>query len=67
MKLADIVERQELIRRYAEAGDHDVAHTEEDRLYREVLQAIAHGTTKSRILAAYALDTQKIVFQRWSS
>lgn len=67
MKLSYIVEKQELIRRYADAGDSEAAHTEEDRLYREVLQAIAAGTTKARILAAYAIDTQKIAFSRWSA
>jgi hypothetical protein len=47
------------------AHDDEVAHSAEDRLYIDVLQAIANGADNPRELAAAALATQGIEFARW--
>ena len=45
--------------------DDEAAHSEEDALRREVLQAIADGHPDAVKLAALALVTQDIDFARW--
>jgi hypothetical protein len=51
------------IRRYS--GDDGVAHSMEDGLREDVLQAIADGAENSRELAIAALETSQIDFARW--
>lgn len=41
------------------------AHEEEDRLYRDVLQAIAGGAPRARALAVEALRAMTVRFDRW--
>lgn len=45
--------------------DDEAAHSLEDALYREVLEAIADGHPDSAALAAEALRTKGIEFCRW--
>lgn len=45
--------------------DAETAHIEEDRLYREVLAAIANGAPDAQALADKALETQWVEFVRW--
>jgi hypothetical protein len=47
------------------AGDDEYAHSMEDDLRRDVLQAIADGAPNVRELAAAALKTDEINFARW--
>jgi hypothetical protein len=48
------------------AGDHELAHSLEDRLFRDVLTAIAAGTSDNpEELAAAALRSHDIDFHRW--
>ena len=49
----------------AAMGDSDRAHSAEDALYRDVLQAIADGATNAAELAAEALKTRELDFSRW--
>jgi hypothetical protein len=49
----------------ASKGDPESAHAQEDELYRAVLQAIADGHESPALLAAAALDSQKVDFPRW--
>ncbi|GAA0972808.1 hypothetical protein Q7689_00470 [Nocardiopsis tropica] len=46
-------------------GDDEVAHSEEDDLYADVLQAIADGADSPAALARVALGTKSINFNRW--
>lgn len=48
-----------------EAYDDEAAHSAEDSLHADVLQAIADGAENPRELAAAALATLKIAFARW--
>jgi hypothetical protein len=61
-----VVARVDAIR--AVSGDPERAHAEEDRLWREVLEAIAtdcfYGLSP-RNLARLALKTTTIDFERW--
>lgn len=47
------------------AGDDESAHSEEDDLRRDVLQAIADGNPIAAALASLALTTSEIEFSRW--
>lgn len=47
------------------AGDDEAAHSEEDKLHRDVLFAIALGAADPSELAAEALKTGAIEFARW--
>lgn len=50
------------------AGDFEMAHGEEDRLYADILRAIADGTltgTAARECAALALTSADIDFARY--
>lgn len=49
----------------AMAGDHEAAHSEEDRLRAAVLRAIADGSPDAVELARIALTTDDIDFARW--
>ena len=45
--------------------DDEVAHSMEDALWQDVLEAIAKGSQDSQALAEEALKTTKIKFARW--
>ncbi len=47
------------------AGDDEAAHSEEDALHRKVLGEIASDEGRAAELAAAALKTRGIDFQRW--
>jgi hypothetical protein len=47
------------------AGDDESAHSSEDALWAEVLQAIADGAPNAKELAKAALKTSEIDFARW--
>lgn len=48
------------------AGDFERAHSEEDKLRREVLHAIAHGLCEDPVAcAAEALQTEDLDFARY--
>jgi len=50
----------------AEAGDDEVAHSDEDELHHDVLRHIAATAPDPwRTLAAVALETEHIDFARW--
>lgn len=49
----------------AERGDDEAAHCDEDSLRAEVLAAIAAGAPNAAELAAEALKTGQLDFQRW--
>ena len=46
-------------------SDPEVAHSMEDALYVEVLQAIAGGAGNPQELAAAALNAYELEFPRW--
>jgi hypothetical protein len=46
-------------------NDSEEAHSLEDRLYEDVLEAIAKGHPLARELAAAALGTKELHFPRW--
>lgn len=45
--------------------DNEAAHSEEDTLYTDVLEAIADGSPNAAALAEEALRTKNIDFARW--
>ncbi len=45
--------------------DNEMAHIYEDKLYLDVLTAIAGGATNAAELASEALRTQELAFERW--
>ena len=49
----------------AMAGNAEAAHGEEDDFRAAVLAAIAEGTPDAQELAAIALETDDISFERW--
>jgi hypothetical protein len=63
MTVAEINERVQQIK--DKASDPETAHSAEDQLHDDVLQAIADGADNPRELAAAALATLKIEFPRW--
>ena len=63
MKVEDVTARVEEIENIS--GDSEVAHSREDDLWRDVLQAIADGAPNARKLAREALRTEDISFARW--
>ena len=46
--------------------DNEIAHAKEDRLYLDVLKAIANGCKNPEKLAEIALTTQNLDFTRWT-
>lgn len=48
-----------------EAGDPEIAHSEQDRLDFAVLSAIAQGSPNAVELATEALKADEIDFPRW--
>ena len=72
MKLhrSDVAERLEKIRQIAMdgLGDAEIAHSEQDDMFREVLIAIAGGELglrECRAVAEEALKVDDINFERW--
>lgn len=66
MTLDDIKQRVEEIRKLAGDGDHDAAHSFEDRLHQDVLKAISSGLLADwQKGAEIALSTKQIEFHRW--
>lgn len=65
MTVDDVKGAVEIIRAWAEGGDDEVAHNMEDALHADVLQAIATGADNPEKLAAEALKTKDIEFNRW--
>ena len=64
MTREDIIKRIEHIEDIA--GDDEMAHSEEDRLYQDVLESIAKGTCYNpQDAALLALSTEAIGFARW--
>lgn len=64
MNVEEVKARVQAIR--ANSGDDEAAHSDEDNLHQEVLQAIADGTCDDpRACAGAALETTKIDFSRW--
>jgi hypothetical protein len=47
------------------AGDDEAAHSMEDALRRDVLQAIADGSPDAVELARIALESESLDFARW--
>lgn len=60
---------EEIQKRVAEiaamSGDPESAHSAEDTLHQDVLQAIADGAAAPATLALEALKTWEIGFPRW--
>ena len=60
---------EEVVERVAQidsiADDFEAAHSEEDRLYRDVLYAIVAGSPYPQQLATEALNSRQIHFQRY--
>lgn len=69
LTLREIRHRIVDIRRLAKEADNERAHVEEDRLHRDVLEAIAGGEfdelAEAAEVARLALWTQRIRFERW--
>ncbi len=64
MTLDDVIKRVADI--YAMRGDDESAHSAEDKLHQDVLQAIARERCEDPVACAtHALKTQGIDFQRW--
>ena len=47
------------------AWDDEAAHSQEDRLYADVLRYLAAGLGEAAELAREALKTEEIAFGRW--
>jgi hypothetical protein len=63
MNARDVERRVESIREMA--GDPEVAHAEQDALYRDVLVQISKGSGRSAALASAALKVESVKFARW--
>lgn len=53
------------IAKEAKNGDSERAHSREDKLFEDVLQAIADGCEAPSVLAREALESIKLDFPRW--
>lgn len=64
MTVVEVIERVGKIKKIR--GDDEVAHSNEDELHQDVLEAIAEGTAEdAMVMAAEALKTRDIGFARW--
>lgn len=66
LSLAEV--KSDLRRIRAAAGDPEAAHGMEDALHQRVLEAIAKGLIRgenARAIAAEALKSEDIPFERW--
>lgn len=61
--------REEVARRVADiaasVGDREIAHSMEDKLYRDVLIVIASGASHPNALAKAVLAASEIDYPRW--
>jgi len=69
MTISDVAARIEQVRVLGvERSDNDAAHSAEDYLWEEVLEAIANGTARDPVaMARLALTTRDLKFTRWYS
>lgn len=65
MTVADVKVRIDSIGALAAAGDHEGAHSLEDDLRHDVLEAIASGAENAVELAHATLKTSDLAFERW--
>lgn len=65
LTVEDVTQRVTYIAAKGERGEEEEAHGAEDRLHRQVLRAVAAGHPDSQILAAAALHTNDLNFERW--
>lgn len=65
MTVEEVQQRVAEIHEMAENEDYEMAHSYEDDLYRDVLEAIAGGATNDFELARAALVTADIEFSHW--
>jgi hypothetical protein len=63
MKVKDVIERVKAIE--LASGDCEIAHSMEDSLWGDVLQAIAQGAPHGDLLAEAVLATRNIEFPRY--
>jgi len=63
MTLDEVIDRVNQISRLA--GDPEAAHSKEDDLYEDVLKHVAWANHECSALAAAALKTKDIDFERW--
>lgn len=63
MTLDEITKRVAMI--WETRGDAEIAHSEEDRLYLDVLRAIAEGEPEAQAFAVVALTVSRMDFPRW--
>lgn len=62
----EVKQRVEVVRNLALIeDDNEVAHAAEDKLWEDVLCAIADGVRNPIELATEALKTREISYQRW--
>lgn len=65
MKVSDVLEK---VQEIAECGKNESspdAHIMEDKLFLDVLNAIANGAKNPRALAAEAIKSAELTFSRW--
>lgn len=66
MNPAIVSDRVNEVSRLASEGDDEAAHVREDRLWKDVLEAIANDTADyPSMCAAIAVGTLDISFSRW--
>jgi len=65
MMVIDVIDCVEDIHRVRHDGD--AAHSKEDKLYEDVLRAIADDCLFPQLLAKIALKTKQIKFTRYTS
>ena len=65
LTMTEVLKRVEAIRKVA-VNDDETAHSQEDTLHQDVLQAIADGRCDGPAdCARAALETRSIEFSRW--
>lgn len=65
MKISDVQARLAKIQAYANHGDFEAAHAEDDSLRDDALREIANGAVNGAELAAEALKSNDIAFKRY--
>ena len=66
MNPSAVADRVDRVAYFASRGDDEQAHVEEDRLWKDVLEAIANDTADyPSMCAAIAVGTLDISFSRW--
>lgn len=66
MTVQEVLSRVAVVQQHADQNDYEAAHSAEDVLHTDVLEAIATGEHTSRAcdLASAALKTKSITFER---